>query len=341
MPSHDTDSRRVFLLKDYELWTDSLHKNEASGDSRLGFFIGVVAAVLGGVGFLAKEGDAVSFEHIRGLACGAILGLVALGMLTLFRVVRRNRVTDGYIAVLSRLRRELAGDQFEADIRALLPKGGRSFVTGGTSDVLAFINAALVGLAVWVGSTESWGLSVAAALVVWITQIAGLRWTKKRSKKPAPPATSANPNTFRASVGIVLVTKDRRVLAIERADHPGNWQLPQGGIEPGESPEAAARRELLEETGINPDSVDLVRESSQWVAYVLPPADRSPKTGLGQTQKWFLFRARDAAPTPVKQSSDSEVRNFMWKPLADVAANAVPFRRPIYDYLMREFVDAV
>ena len=76
---------------------------------------------------------------------------------------------------------------------------------------------------------------------------------------------------FRA--GVVIVVRhhdDDRVLAFERTDVPGAWQLPQGGIDKGEEPIDAARRELAEETGLGADDVELVGEYPEWVVYELP-----------------------------------------------------------------------
>ena len=61
---------------------------------------------------------------------------------------------------------------------------------------------------------------------------------------------------FRANVGVVLTRPDRRVLVFERIDKPGEWQLPQGGLDEGEEPAVAALRELHEETGIGSELVD-------------------------------------------------------------------------------------
>ncbi len=61
------------------------------------------------------------------------------------------------------------------------------------------------------------------------------------------------------------------VFAARRVDDPkGTWQMPQGGIDAGEQPFEAALRELEEETGIQPTSVDLVAEIDQWLCYDFP-----------------------------------------------------------------------
>jgi putative (di)nucleoside polyphosphate hydrolase len=110
---------------------------------------------------------------------------------------------------------------------------------------------------------------------------------------------------FRAGVVAIVRHPDlQRVLAFERADAPGSWQLPQGGLSEGELPVEAVWRELMEETGLGRDHVELLAEFPDWVVYELPDAIRAVKSGrrdrLGQAQRWFLFQAADEAlePTP-------------------------------------------
>ena len=139
---------------------------------------------------------------------------------------------------------------------------------------------------------------------------------------------------FRAGVVIVVRHhRDDRVLALERNDVPGAWQFPQGGIEDGEEPIDAARRELREETGLGPDDVELVGEHPEWIVYELPAEVRTGKVGRGQAQRWFTFRARsaDVVPTP----DGREFTAWDWVDPAWLVDHVVEFRRPGYRRVLR------
>jgi putative (di)nucleoside polyphosphate hydrolase len=141
---------------------------------------------------------------------------------------------------------------------------------------------------------------------------------------------------FRAGVGIIVTRSDRTVLAIERPRQPGQWQLPQGGIEKGEDPETAALRELEEETGLQRRDVREITRHDDWLVYELPRALRSSRMGLGQTQKWFLYElaSEDAVE---KLKPNSEAKSFRWTSLDSLAEEVIEFRRPLYRKLANLF----
>jgi putative (di)nucleoside polyphosphate hydrolase len=145
---------------------------------------------------------------------------------------------------------------------------------------------------------------------------------------------------FRANVGVVVARSDGHVLVFERLDKPGQWQLPQGGLDVGEEPHEAALRELQEETGIATAHVELLAEHPEWLAYELPPERRRHKTGRGQVQKWFLFRFHgadsdiDLEPPPGQRQ---EFRDFRWVRLDDLIEEVWEVRCPIYQALIEEW----
>ena len=134
--------------------------------------------------------------------------------------------------------------------------------------------------------------------------------------------------TFRANVGLVVLDPAGKVLLLRREDHPEAWQLPQGGIEPDETPTEAAWRELAEETGLTDGhDVELDKVMDHWLGYELPEHLRSAKTGRGQVQLWHIFRLTRADP---QVTPGIEFTAYRWADWDDAIANVVPFRQPIY-----------
>ena len=104
-----------------------------------------------------------------------------------------------------------------------------------------------------------------------------------------------NDKSYRKNVGLIVLNQENQLLVCRRKDQQ-TWQFPQGGIDTGESPRAAAHRELFEEVGIKQKDVNIIQKSSHWYHYDLPKKyqkrSESMKRFKGQTQKWFLFKAR-------------------------------------------------
>ena len=80
---------------------------------------------------------------------------------------------------------------------------------------------------------------------------------------------------YRPCVGIALLNKENKVFVAERVDLPGSWQMPQGGIDPGELPEEAAMRELKEEIGT--DHAEIIDRTEDWLCYCLLYTSPSPR----------------------------------------------------------------
>jgi len=113
------------------------------------------------------------------------------------------------------------------------------------------------------------------------------------------------------------------------------WQMPQGGIDAGEDPLEAARRELYEETGMR--TVSLIEAAPDWIDYDLPPhlvgIAFKGKYG-GQTQRWFAFRFEgsdnEIAIDPPPGGHTAEFDAWDWKPMAELPDLIVPFKRDVY-----------
>lgn len=132
---------------------------------------------------------------------------------------------------------------------------------------------------------------------------------------------------FRAGVIAVVRRADGKVLAFERSDLSGEWQLPQGGLEDGESHEAAAWRELAEETGLTARDVRLVAEYDGFTVYEWPAGMR--RNGrLGQVHRWFFFEPRRTAITPTPDGH--EFRDWAWMSPDELVDVVVEFRKAPY-----------
>ncbi|MBW2455642.1 MAG: NUDIX domain-containing protein [Deltaproteobacteria bacterium] len=142
---------------------------------------------------------------------------------------------------------------------------------------------------------------------------------------------------FRANVGIILCNANGQVLAFQRADRPGQWQLPQGGLRKNEEPLEAALRELEEETGLTRSEVELIGEHPRWLAYELPPEARRKKTGRGQVQKFFLFRLRTSATVKLDRAAARELDDHHWTTLVELAESTWSVRRATYLELAAHF----
>ncbi len=152
---------------------------------------------------------------------------------------------------------------------------------------------------------------------------------------------------YRLCVGIAVLNSVGKVWAghritDEETPDTHRWQMPQGGIDKGEDPFPAAKRELFEETGMT--SVSLLGECNTWLNYDLP--DEILGIALkgkyrGQTQKWFAFRFEgDESEINISNPPDGaepEFDRWEWKTLADMPDLIVPFKREIYLQVVAEF----
>lgn len=155
--------------------------------------------------------------------------------------------------------------------------------------------------------------------------------------------TLADPDLafYRRGVGIMLIDRAGRVFVGRRIDMPAGmeaWQMPQGGIDPGETPRQAALRELHEEVGT--DRVEILAESCRWLRYDLPAAMVPRPWGgrwRGQCQKWFAMRFVGADSDIDPAGTDHpEFDAWEWVPPARLTQLIVPFKRLLYDEVLAE-----
>jgi putative (di)nucleoside polyphosphate hydrolase len=155
---------------------------------------------------------------------------------------------------------------------------------------------------------------------------------------------------YRPCVGVMVLNREGLVWAGRRiAEAEGElegaahlWQMPQGGIDHGETALQAAKREMDEETGIK--SATLIAEAPRWINYDLP----ANLIGIvlkgkyrGQTQKWFAFRFEGAeseiAINPPPGGHSAEFDRWEWKRMRELPDLIVPFKRHVYDEVVSVF----
>ena len=146
---------------------------------------------------------------------------------------------------------------------------------------------------------------------------------------------------YRPCVGVMLVNPAREVFVGQRIDNAIDaWQMPQGGVEKGEAPEAAALRELREETGVRADLVSVLAESADWLPYELPH-ELVPRLWKGrfrgQKQKWFLMRFHGQDSDIDIATDHQEFSEWRWLAADKLVENIVPFKRDVYAAIMAEF----
>ena len=146
---------------------------------------------------------------------------------------------------------------------------------------------------------------------------------------------------YRPAVGVMLVNAENKVFVGQRLDNALDaWQMPQGGIDPGEDPVEAALRELAEETGVERDFVEIVARAARELDYDLPDDLRRKVWGgkyRGQRQTWFLARFTGTDADVNIDTAEPEFRAWKWADLAELPAMIVPFKKALYEAVVAEF----
>lgn len=153
--------------------------------------------------------------------------------------------------------------------------------------------------------------------------------------------TDAASLPYRPCAGVMLINRAGQVFVGQRLDTTLEaWQMPQGGIDPGEDAEAAATRELWEETGVTADKVTLLAQAPEELVYDLPDDLVGKVWGgkyRGQTQRWFLFRFEGEDGDVRIDTPHPEFRAWRWADPAELPHLIVPFKRKLYDDVLAAF----
>jgi putative (di)nucleoside polyphosphate hydrolase len=153
---------------------------------------------------------------------------------------------------------------------------------------------------------------------------------------------------YRPCAGVMLLNRaglafiGRRLNGPEHVDLTHVWQMPQGGIDPGEEPYPAALRELYEETNIR--SVERLGEVAEWLTYDIPRDILGQAWNgkyRGQIQKWYALRfTGEESEIDIAHPAGGHKPEFVewrWEPIANLPALVVPFKRPVYETVVQAF----
>ena len=143
---------------------------------------------------------------------------------------------------------------------------------------------------------------------------------------------------MRQGVGVIVLNKNNEVFVAKRKDNPvDKWQMPQGGVNSGESLLKAMKRELVEETGIQ--KIEILKELNYWLEYELP----KNLIGIvwkgkyrGQKQKWFIVKFIGLDTEIDLSSKNPEFIEWKWLDVAQLPNVIVDFKKNIYKKLVIE-----
>jgi putative (di)nucleoside polyphosphate hydrolase len=148
------------------------------------------------------------------------------------------------------------------------------------------------------------------------------------------------PKFYRPNVGLMLMDVERRIFVGRRLNQRDAWQMPQGGVDEGETPIEAACRELREEVGTT--RALLLRETRDWLTYDVPAELQPPHwkgRWHGQAQKWFALAFTGKDTDIDLAAHDQEFDAWRWASAGELIEAIVPWKRPVYETVLGAFAD--
>ena len=147
-------------------------------------------------------------------------------------------------------------------------------------------------------------------------------------------------NGFRSNIAMIVSNGCGKVLLAKRIGQ-NSWQFPQGGIDGDEAPKDALFRELKEEIGLDQKDVEILKQSSQWFKYKIPPnlqRKRSKPVCIGQKQKWFYLKlASNENNIKLDITSNPEFDEWQWVNYWYPISAVISFKKKVYQQALREF----
>ena len=145
---------------------------------------------------------------------------------------------------------------------------------------------------------------------------------------------------YRRGVGIFLLNQYNQLWVGKRIDFSNDyWQMPQGGIDDGESPKEAMIRELAEEVGIK-KNYNIISETKDWFYYDLPKnVVNKIWSGqfVGQKQKWFACKFFGTDKEIALDNHKPEFEDWKWIRPCDSLKYVIPFKRDLYKNVLESF----
>ena len=145
---------------------------------------------------------------------------------------------------------------------------------------------------------------------------------------------------YRLGVGLVIINDQLEIFTGRRLDNTKAWQMPQGGIDNNEIPLEAAYREMYEETGIKKSKVTLLKQTKTWYRYDLPQEIQNKfweGKFRGQSQKWFLFKFIGTEFDINIETKYQEFSDWKWSKKTEMLDSIVPFKRSLYQSVLKDF----
>ena len=152
-----------------------------------------------------------------------------------------------------------------------------------------------------------------------------------------PSEEMTSQQKYRSNVGIMIVNREQKILAGDAFHYPGEWMMPQGGIDRSESAYEAMQRELYEETGLQMQQLRLIREHDAWLQYLFrKPQYKDDIFYIGQRQKWFLLEYNGSLPDAEKVK-EQEFSRFDWVDAKWLLEQIPQFKKEVYRTIVTAF----